>query len=93
MSQPLTLTLARKAPRTTQILGSLLVTLCWYCLSGAAARHASAGVIDLDADADRQNPLLRHRGRGAGSGLGLRGMLSLGTAFSSPWAAMRWGCT
>ena len=42
-----------------------------YAVSGAAARHASAGGLHLAADADRQDPLLRHCRRGAGFGLGL----------------------
>jgi urea transport system permease protein len=72
MSQPLTLTLARKAPRTTQIAGSLLVACLLILPFLPVARDASAGAVDLDADADRQNPLLRHRCRGARSGVGLR---------------------
>ncbi len=74
MSQPITLTLAQRAPRPLRWLGILLVLglLCMPFL-GAAAGLASAGGAELAADAERQNPLLRHCGGGAGSGLGLCG--------------------
>ena len=52
MSQPLTLTLARKAPRTTQIAGSLIVAcLAGFTVFRLTARDASAGDLDLDAHA------------------------------------------
>ncbi len=73
MSQPITLTLAQRAPRPLRWLGILLV-LGLLCMPfGAAAGLPSAGGAELAADAERQNPLLRHCGGGAGSGLGLCG--------------------
>ena len=95
MSQPLTLTLARKAPRTTQIAGSLLV-VCLLILPFFAllpATHPLA-LSTSDADADWQDPLLCHRGGGAGIWCGDTPVCCpLGTASSSPQAAMRWACT
>ncbi len=74
MSQPITLTLAQRAPRPLRWLGILLVLgLLSMPFPGAAAGLPSAGGAELAADAERQNPLLRHCGGGAGSGLGLCG--------------------
>jgi ABC-type branched-subunit amino acid transport system permease subunit len=59
----------------------------------AVARHASAGAVDLDADADGKILCYAIVAVALDLVWGYAGMLSLGTAFSSPWAAMRWACT
>ncbi len=74
MSQPITLTLAQRAPRPLRWLGILLVLgLLSMPFLALLPGLASAGGAELAADAERQNPLLRHCGGGAGSGLGLCG--------------------
>ncbi len=74
MSQPITLTLAQRAPRPLRWLGILLVLgLLSMPFLALLLTLPSAGGAELAADAERQNPLLRHCGGGAGSGLGLCG--------------------
>ena len=94
MSQPLTLTLARRAPRTTQIFGSLLVAalLVLPFLALLPATHplaVSTWMLTLIGK------ILCYAVVAVALDLvwGYAGMLSLGTAYSSPWAAMRWACT
>jgi urea transport system permease protein len=72
MSQPITLTLAQRAPRPLRWLGILLV-LGLLSMPFLALLPASIRWRCRAADAERQNPLLRHCGGGAGSGLGLCG--------------------
>lgn len=71
MTMPMTLTLARKAPRATRILGLglLLALIILPFLALLPADHPLA--ISVDANAGRENSLLCHCGGRAGSCVGL----------------------
>lgn len=93
MSQPITLTLARKAPRPLRWLGVVLLLglLSMPFLALLPATHPLA--VSTAADADRQDPLLRHCRRGAGFGLGLCRDALARPRDLLPSAATPWACT
>ncbi len=93
MSQPITLTLAQRAPRPLRWLGIPAgAGAAEYAIPGAAAGLASAGGAELAADAERQKssatPLWRWRWIWSGA---MRACCRWGTGSSLPSAGTPWG--